>query len=83
MAELRYLWASPKVRAIGLGFCAVVAFNGIDDAPVFLATDTLAPGNVGGGDSAAGLLLAAVGIGLFIGYALPARTARSRWGRCY
>lgn len=72
MAGLRYIWATPLVRAICLGFFAVVAFNGIDDvALVFLATDVL-----GGGDSAVGLLLAAVGIGLFIGYALLARPNR-------
>ncbi|WP_205718231.1 MFS transporter [Actinomadura sp. WMMA1423] len=67
---LRYIAASPLLRAIGLGYFAVVAFNGIDDvALVFLAKDTLH-----GGDSAVGLLLAAVGIGLFAGYALLART---------
>ncbi|MGH3929323.1 MAG: MFS transporter [Pseudonocardiaceae bacterium] len=72
MAGLRYIWATPLVRAICLGFFAIVAFNGIDDvALVFLATDSL-----GGGDSAVGLLLAAVGIGLFIGYALLARPHR-------
>ncbi len=68
-AGLRYIWATPMVRTIGLGFFAIVAFNGIDDvALVFLAT-----ANLGGGDTAVGLLLAAVGIGLFIGYALLAR----------
>lgn len=70
-AGIAYIWASPIVRAVGLGFCGVVAFNGIDDvALVFLATDTL-----GGGDSAVGLLLAAVGIGLLAGYALLGRGA--------
>jgi MFS family permease len=73
-AGLRYIWATPTVRAIGLGFVAIVAFNGIDDvALVFLATDTLATDSVGGGRSAVALLLAAVGIGLFLGYALLAR----------
>jgi MFS family permease len=63
---LRYITTNRLVRAITLGYFGVVAFNGIDDvALVFLATDTL-----GGGESAAGLLLAAVGIGLFLGYAL-------------
>ncbi|MCP3820692.1 MFS transporter [Streptomyces sp. A3M-1-3] len=63
---LRYIVTTPLLRAIGLGFFAVVAFNAIDDvALVFLAKDTLH-----GGDSAVGLLLAAVGIGLFAGYAL-------------
>lgn len=65
---LRYLVATPLVRAVSLGFFAVVAFNGIDDvALVFLAKDTF-----GAGDAAAGLLLAGVGIGLFAGYALLA-----------
>ncbi|MEV6651206.1 MFS transporter [Streptomyces sp. NPDC051219] len=63
---LRYIVATPLLRVIGLGFFAVVGFNAIDDvALVFLARDTLH-----GGDSAVGLLLAAVGIGLFAGYAL-------------
>ncbi|HEX2290662.1 MAG TPA: MFS transporter, partial [Pseudonocardiaceae bacterium] len=76
-AGLRYIWATPMVRTIGLGFFPIVAFNGIDDvALVFLATDTLASDGMGGGDAAAGLLLAAVGIGLFIGYALLARPHR-------
>jgi hypothetical protein len=51
------------------GYFAVVAFNGLDDvALVFLAKDTL-----GGSDAAAGLLLGAVGVGLFLGYALLSR----------
>ena len=76
-AGLRYIWATPMVRTIGLGFFAIVAFNGIDDvALVFLATDTLAHDGLGGGDTEVGLLLAAVGIGLFIGYALLARPHR-------
>ncbi|WP_455358711.1 MFS transporter [Streptomyces sp. SYSU K21746] len=63
---LRHITTTPLLRAIGLGFFAVVAFNAVDDvALVFLAKDTL-----NGGDSAVGLLLAAVGIGLFAGYAL-------------
>jgi MFS family permease len=63
---LRHVRTNRVVRAITLGYFGIVAFNGIDDvALVFLATDTL-----GGGQSAAGLLLAAVGIGLFLGYAL-------------
>jgi MFS family permease len=69
VAGLRYIWATPMIRAISLGFFAIVAFNGIDDvALVFLATGTL-----GGGEASAGLLLAAVGIGLLIGYTLLAR----------
>jgi MFS family permease len=70
---LRTVWAEPTVRAVTLGYVAIVACNGIDDvALVFLATDTL-----GGGEGAVGLLLAAVGIGLLAGYALLAR-ARGR-----
>lgn len=70
-AGLGYVWSIPVVRIVGLGFFAVVAFNGIDDvALVFLARDTL-----GGGGSSASLLYAAVGIGLVLGYALLARLA--------
>jgi MFS family permease len=70
-AGLGYIWSVPVVRTVGLGFFAVVAFNGIDDvALVFLARDVL-----GGGDSAASLLYAAVGGGLLLGYALLARRA--------
>ena len=71
-AGLRYIAVTPLVRAIGLGFFAIVAFNGIDDvALVFLATDTLHAGS-----SAVAVLLAAVGIGLFMGYALLSRPHR-------
>jgi MFS family permease len=70
-AGLGYIRSVPAVRGIGLGCFAVVAFNGIDDvALVFLAKDSL-----GGGDSAAGALYAAVGVGLLVGYALLARHA--------
>jgi MFS family permease len=63
---VRFMWSHKAVRAIALGFCAVVACNGVDDvALVFLAHDTF-----GAGDSAVALLLAAVGIGLLAGYAL-------------
>ncbi|MEO3781881.1 MFS transporter [Actinocorallia sp. B10E7] len=69
---LRFIWGDRLVRAIGLGFFAVVAFNGIDDvALVLFAKDTL-----GQGDSAVGILLAAVGIGLFVGYLLLNRVRR-------
>ena len=63
---VRFMWSHKAVRAIALGFCAVVACNGVDDvALVFLAHDTF-----GAGDSAVALLLAAVGIGLLAGYAV-------------
>jgi MFS family permease len=69
-AGLRYLRGQPILRVVIGGYVAVVACTGIDDvALVFLATDTF-----GAGESAAGLLLAAVGIGLLAGYALLART---------
>ncbi len=70
-AGLGYAWSVPVVRIVGLGFFAVVAFNGIDDvALVFLARESL-----GGGDPAASILYAAVGIGLVAGYMLLARHA--------
>lgn len=70
-AGLGYVWSVSVVRIVGLGFFAVVAFNGIDDvALVFLARESL-----GGGDPAASLLYAAVGIGLLAGYALLAHHA--------
>jgi MFS family permease len=66
---LRYLRGQAVVRAVALGYFAVVACTGIDDvALVFLATGTF-----GAGEAAVGLLLAAVGIGLLAGYALLAR----------
>jgi MFS family permease len=66
---LGYIRSTPVVRVIALGFCAVVACNGVDDvALVVLAKDTLRAG-----DLAVGLLLGAVGIGLFAGYLALAR----------
>ncbi|CAO5227334.1 MFS transporter [Frankia sp. AgKG'84/4] len=66
-----YLLANRALLVIFVGFCATVAFNGIDDvALVLLAEETL-----GTGDWAVGLLLAAVGIGLVVGYALLARAS--------
>jgi MFS family permease len=69
---IRYILSNPTVRVVSLGFCAVVAFNGVDDvALVLLAKDTLRAG-----DLAVGLLLGAVGIGLFAGYLVLARPGR-------
>lgn len=66
---LGYILSAPAVRVIALGFFAVVLFNGVDDvALVVLAKETLRAG-----DSAVGLLLGAVGLGLLAGYALLAR----------
>ncbi len=66
---LGFIWRTPAIRVIALGFFAVVACNGIDDvALLLLAKDTL-----GAGDFAVGLLLGAVGVGLLLGYLLLAR----------
>ena len=66
---LGYILSAPAVRVIALGFFAVVLFNGVDDvALVVLAKETLRAG-----DSAVGLLLGAVGLGLLASYALLAR----------
>ena len=69
---LRYLRGQAVVRAVALGYFAVVACTGIDDvALVFLATGTFEAG-----EAAVALLLAAVGIWLLAGYALLARAGR-------
>jgi MFS family permease len=71
-AGLGYLCAHRALRIILLGFCGVVAANGIDDvALVVLGTDTLQAGQSG-----VALLLGGVGIGLLVGYALLARGAQ-------
>ncbi|MFC0038653.1 MFS transporter [Actinomadura rayongensis] len=68
-AGLGHVRASPLLRAVVLGFVLVVLFNGIDDvALVFLVQDSLH-----GGDAVVAIVLAAVGIGLFVGYAVVAR----------
>lgn len=66
---LAYLWRHSVLRIVVIGFCLVVAFNGVDDvALVFLAK-----GPLHGGDSAASLLYAGVGAGLLIGFAALSR----------
>jgi MFS family permease len=68
---LAYLRRATAVRIVVIGFCAVVAANGIDDvALVVLAVDDLRTG-----PSAVALLLGAVGIGLLVGYLLLTRGA--------
>jgi len=68
---LGYIWRTKAVRVIGIGFFAVVAFNGVDDvAMVFLAKDELH-----GSDSASATLYAGVGIGLIVGFMILARYA--------
>jgi MFS family permease len=69
---LGYLWTRRPLRIITLGFCAVVAANGIDDVALLV----LARENLGAGESATAVLLGGVGIGLLVGYALLARAAR-------
>jgi MFS family permease len=74
---LGYLWSIRPVRTIALGFCGIVAVNGIDDvALVVLATETFRAG-----ESAVALLLGAVGIGLLGGYALLAGSSGRVLGR--
>ena len=66
---LGYIWSTPVVRVIALGFFGIAAVNGVDDvAMVFLAKDEL-----GAGDSAAAVLYAGVGIGLVVGYLVLGR----------
>jgi MFS family permease len=68
---LGYIWRAKAVRVIGIGFFAVVAFNGVDDvAMVFLAKD-----NLHGTDSESATLYAGVGIGLIVGFIILARYA--------
>jgi len=70
---LGYIWARPALRIITLGFCAVVAANGIDDVALLV----LAQDNLHTDESTVALLLGGVGIGLLAGYALLARGARA------
>jgi MFS family permease len=68
---LGYLRRATAVRIVVIGFCAVVAATAIDDvALVVLATDDLKVD-----PSAVAVLLAAVGVGLLLGYLLLSRTA--------
>lgn len=70
-AGLRYIATVPLVRAVVVGFVAVVACTGVDDvALIFLTRDSLQADG-----SAVALLYGAVGIGLLAGYALLARRA--------
>ena len=61
---LAFVWSTSLVKIIVVGFVGTVVFNGIDDvALVFLAVDVL-----GGSTAQAGLLYAAVGVGLVAGF---------------
>src|ERR1044072_2945976 len=66
---LGYILRHRAIRVIALGFCAVVACNGLD----YVALVLLAKQDLHSGDSSVGLLLGAVGIGLLVGYALLTR----------
>ena len=70
---LAFVWSTSLVKIIIVGFVGTVVFNGIDDvALVFLAVDVL-----GGSTAQAGLLYAAVGVGLVAGF-LALSNARVR-----
>ncbi len=71
-AGLGYLWSQRPLRIILLGFCAVVAANGIDDVALLV----LGTENLHTDESGVALLLGGAGIGLLAGYALLARGAK-------
>jgi MFS family permease len=71
-AGVGYLWSVPAVRIITVTFALVVLCTAIDDvALVYLVRDTL-----GGSESAVGLVLGGIGVGLLLGYLLLARYSR-------
>ncbi|HEV2891618.1 MAG TPA: MFS transporter [Frankiaceae bacterium] len=68
---IRYVLRDRFLRALVLGFAAVVVCTGVDDvALVFFATDTLHAG-----ERTASVLYAGSGIGLLVGFLLLARRA--------
>ncbi|GIJ50420.1 putative MFS-type transporter YfiS [Virgisporangium aliadipatigenens] len=69
-AGLGHLLRTPVLRTVVLGFCGVVAFNGVDDVALVV---------LGGTGPRAGLLLGATGVGLLLGYALLGRFGTA-WG---
>ncbi|MFD5830363.1 MFS transporter [Lentzea sp. NPDC060358] len=73
-AGLAEIWRNRALRVVFLGFCGVVACTAIDDVAVLQLTMV----SFGQSESAAGVVLGAVGIGLLLGYALLARGA-ARW----
>lgn len=71
-AGLGYIWSVPAVRIITVTFALVVMCTAIDDvALVYLVRDTLHAN-----ESAVGLVLGGVGVGLLAGYLLLARHSR-------
>ena len=73
-AGVRFIWSTPLVRAVALGFFALVACTGVDD----VALVVLARENLSATEPAAAALYAASGIGLATGY-----LALTRFGRNY
>ncbi|MFD9698599.1 MFS transporter [Lentzea sp. NPDC059081] len=73
-AGLGEIWRNRALRIVFLGFCGVVACTAIDDVAVLQLTMV----SFGRSESAAGIVLGAVGIGLLLGYALLARGS-ARW----
>ena len=68
-AGLSAVAGHPVLLPLTVGFCAVVAFNGVDDVALgFLGRDVLQ-----GGESGASLLYGASGLGLLFGFAVLAR----------
>ncbi len=70
-AGLGEIWRNRPLRIIFFGFCGVVACTAIDDVAIIQLTKDVFHES----DSAAGIILAAVGIGLLAGYALLAKQA--------
>ncbi|MFS8099640.1 MFS transporter [Lentzea alba] len=68
-AGLGEIWGNRALRVIFLGFCGVVACTAIDDVAIVMLTKDVFRAS----DSAVGVLLASVGIGLLAGYALLAK----------
>ena len=63
------VWRLPLVRTITVGFWTMAVFTAVDDVALpFLGTDTF-----DAGDSAVGLLYAAGGVGVIVGFALLTR----------
>ncbi|HEX7304067.1 MFS transporter [Lentzea sp.] len=73
-AGLGEIWHNRALRIVFLGFCGVVACTAIDDVAVLQLTMV----SFGRSESAAGVVLGAVGIGLLLGYALLSRGS-ARW----
>lgn len=73
-AGLAEIWRNRALRVVFAGFCGVVACTAVDDVAVLQLTMV----SFGGSESAAGVVLGAVGVGLLTGYALLSR-GMARW----